>query len=195
MQRKYRVAGISGSLRKGSYNTATLIAAQELAPDTLEIEIITLEDVPLFNEDVEDKGWPLRVQELRDRVEAADAVIFATPEYNYSITGVLKNAIDWLSRPEGEAPLNGKPAAIVGATPSFVGTARGQAHLRQIVFYNAMPLLPTAEVLIANAKDRFDDEGRLTDEETREVLRDMLEKFAAWVDRHVDATVRISPQE
>jgi len=195
MQRKYRVAGISGSLRKGSYNTATLIAAQELAPDTLEIEIITLEDVPLFNEDVEDKGWPLRVQELRDRVEAADAVIFATPEYNYSITGVLKNAIDWLSRPEDEAPLNGKPAAIVGATPSFVGTARGQAHLRQIVFYNAMPLLPTAEVLIANAKDRFDDEGRLTDEETREVLRDMLEKFAAWVDRHVDATVRISPQE
>ncbi|MFW5678608.1 MAG: NADPH-dependent FMN reductase, partial [Rhodosalinus sp.] len=145
---------------------------------------VTLEDVPLFNEDVEAIGWPDRVQDLRKRVQAADAVIFASPEYNYSVTGVLKNAIDWLSRPEGDAPLNGKPATIVGATPAFVGTARGQAHLRQIVFYNAMPLLPTAEVLIARAGDRFDDEGRLADEKTRVVLRDMLETFAAWVARH-----------
>jgi chromate reductase len=186
MARTYRVAGISGSLRAGSYNTATLRAAQELAPDTLDIDVVTLEDVPLFNADVEARGWPARVQELRDRVGSADAVIFASPEYNYSITGVLKNAIDWLSRPEGDAPLNGKPAAIVGATPSFVGTARGQAHLRQVVFYNAMPLLPTAEVLIARAGDRFDAEGRLTDEKTREVLKDMLDKFGGWVARHVD---------
>jgi len=183
MTRTYRVAGISGSLRNGSYNTRTLRAAQEFAPESLDIDIVTLEDVPLFNEDVEAVGWPDRVQELRDRVEAADAVIFASPEYNYSITGVLKNAIDWLSRPPGNAPLYGKPAAIVGATPSFVGTARAQAHLRQVVFYNAMPLLPTAEVLIAGAGERFDDEGRLTDEETCAVLKDMLEKFAAWVDR------------
>jgi len=184
MARTYKVAGISGSLREGSYNTATLRAAQELAPDTLEIDIVTLEDVPLFNQDVEAQGWPPRVQGLRDRVGAADAVIFASPEYNYSVTGVLKNAIDWLSRPEGDAPLNGKPAAIVGATPAFVGTARGQAHLRQIVFYNAMPLLPTAEVLIARARDRFDDDGRLTDEQTRDVLGDMMEKFADWVELH-----------
>ncbi|RDC72342.1 NAD(P)H-dependent oxidoreductase [Rhodovulum sp. 12E13] len=184
MTRTYRVAGISGSLRKGSYNTATLRAAQELAPGSLDIDIVTLDDTPLFNEDVEAVGWPDRIQDLRERVQAADAVIFAAPEYNYSIAGVLKNAIDWLSRPEGDAPLNGKPAAIVGATPAFVGTARGQAHLRQVVFYNAMPLLPTAEVLIARAGERFDDEGQLTDEETRAVLKDMLEKFAAWVDRH-----------
>lgn len=186
MARSYKVAGISGSLRAGSFNTATLRAAQELAPDRLDIEIVTLEDVPLFNADVEAKGWPPRVQELRDRVGACDAVLFASPEYNYSVTGVLKNAIDWLSRPEGDAPLNGKPAGIVGATPSFVGTARGQAHLRQIVFYNAMPLLPTAEVLIARAGERFDADGRLTDEHTREVLKRMLDKFAAWVERHAD---------
>jgi chromate reductase len=186
MARTYRVAGISGSLRAGSYNTATLRAARELAPDALDIEVVTLEDVPLFNADVEARGWPARVRELRDLIGNADAVIFASPEYNYSITGVLKNAIDWLSRPEGEAPLNGKPAAIVGATPSFVGTARGQSHLRQVVFYNAMPLLPTAEVLIARAGDRFDGVGRLTDEKTREVLKDMLDKFARWVARHVD---------
>jgi chromate reductase len=184
MSRTYRVVGISGSLRKASYNTATLRAAQEFAPESLDIDIVTLEDMPLFNEDVEAIGWPDRVRELREQVQAADAVIFASPEYNYSITGVLKNAIDWLSRPEGDAPLNGKPAAIVGATPAFVGTARAQAHLRQIVFYNAMPLLPTAEVLIARAGDRFDDEGRLTDEKTRVVLKDMLEKFAGWVERH-----------
>lgn len=184
MTRPYKVAGISGSLREGSYNTATLRAAQELAPESLDIGIVTLEDVPLFNQDVEAIGWPDRVQELRERLQAADAVIFASPEYNYSITGVLKNAIDWLSRPEGDAPLNGKPAAIIGATPAFVGTARGQAHLRQIVFYNAMPLLPTAEVLIARAGERFDEEGRLTDEKTRAVLADMLEKFAAWVEHH-----------
>src|SRR6056297_2352057 len=184
MAKKFKVAGISGSLRKGSYNTATLRAAQELAPATLEIDIVTLEDVPLFNQDVEAQGWPPRVQDLRERIGASDAVIFASPEYNYSVTGVLKNAIDWLSRPEGDAPLNGKPAGIVGATPAFVGTARGQAHLRQIVFYNAMPLLPTAEVLIARARDRFDDDGRLTDEQTGDVLGDMMEKFADWVELH-----------
>ena len=184
MARKFKVAGISGSLRKGSYNTATLRAAQELAPATLEIDIVTLEDVPLFSQDLEAQGWPPRVQDLRERIGASDAVIFASPEYNYSVTGVLKNAIDWLSRPEGDAPLNGKPAGIVGATPAFVGTARGQAHLRQIVFYNAMPLLPTAEVLIARANQRFDDDGKLTDEQTREVLKDMLDKFAGWVERH-----------
>lgn len=184
MERTFKVAGISGSLRKGSYNTATLRAAREMQPENLDIDTVTLEDVPLFNADVEAEGWPPRVKELRDRVGNADAVIFASPEYNYSITGVLKNAIDWLSRPEGEAPLNGKPAAIVGATPSFVGTARGQAHLRQIVFYNAMPLLPTAEVLIARAGERFDEDGRLTDDKTREVLKDMLDKFADWVALH-----------
>jgi len=178
-----RIAGISGSLRQGSYNTATLKAARELAPDGVEVDIITLEDVELFNEDVEAKGWPPRVQELRKRIEPADAVLFATPEYNYSVPGVLKNAIDWLSRPERKGPIFNKPAAIVGATPSMIGTARAQMHLRQVVFYNGMPLLPTAEVLIARAGDRFQD-GRLTDGETRDFLRNFMAQFADWARAH-----------
>lgn len=179
-----KIAGISGSLRKGSYNTATLHAARDLAPDGVEMDIITLEDVELFNEDVEAKGWPPRVQQLRDRIEPAHAVLFATPEYNYSVPGVLKNAIDWLSRPERKGPIFNKPAAIIGATPSMIGTARAQMHLRQIAFYNGMPLLPTAEVLIARASNRFDADGRLTDDETRDFVRGFMNEFATWARAH-----------
>ena len=185
MAQKIPIAGISGSLRKNSYNTATLRAVKEIASDTLDIDIVTLEDVPLFNEDVEAKGWPERVQALRDRLEPAKGVIFATPEYNYSIPGVLKNAIDWLSRPERKGPIFGKPAAIIGATPSMVGTARAQAHLRQVAFYNGMPLIPDVEILIARAGEKFDEDGRLTDNETRDFLSDMTEKFADWTRNHM----------
>jgi chromate reductase len=179
-----RIAGISGSLRKGSYNTATLRALKALAPDRLDIDIITLHDVELFNEDVEAEGWPPNVQKLRQRIEPADAVIFATPEYNYSIPGVLKNAIDWLSRPERKGPIFNKPAAIIGATPSMIGTARAQAHLRQVAFYNGMPLLPTVEILVARAGDKFNDDGSLVDEKTEKFLTDLATQFAQWVDRH-----------
>jgi chromate reductase len=113
-------------------------------------------------------------------------VIFATPEYNYSIPGVLKNAIDWLSRPERKGPIFGKPAAIVGATPSMIGTARAQAHLRQVVFYNGMPLIPDVEILISRAGEKFDDDGRLTDNETRDFLTDMAEKYTNWVRKHAN---------
>jgi chromate reductase, NAD(P)H dehydrogenase (quinone) len=184
MDQKIPIAAISGSLREGSYNTATLRAVKEIASDTLDIDIITLEDMPLFNEDVEAKGWPERVQKLRDRIEPAKGVIFATPEYNYSIPGLLKNAIDWLSRPARKGPIFGKPAAIVGATPSMIGTARAQAHLRQVVFYNGMPLIPDVEILISKAGEKFDDDGRLTDNETRDFLTDMAEKYTDWVRRH-----------
>jgi chromate reductase len=179
-----RIAGISGSLRKGSYNTATLRALKALAPDRLDIDIITLHDIELFNEDVEAEGWPPNVQRLRQRIEPADAIIFATPEYNYSIPGVLKNAIDWLSRPERKGPIFNKPATIIGATPSMIGTARAQAHLRQVAFYNGMPLLPTAEILVARAGDKFNDDGSLGDEKTKKFLTDLATQFAQWVDRH-----------
>lgn len=181
---KLRVAGISGSLRQDSYNTATLRVLKEMAPARLDIDIVTLEDIELFNEDVEAKGWPPHVQKLRDRLEPADAIIFATPEYNYSMPGVLKNAIDWVSRPEREGPIFNKPAAIIGASPSGIGTARAQSHLRQVAFYNGMPLLPTVEILIARAGDKFDDDGNLTDEKTRKYLGNLLEKFTEWVDFH-----------
>lgn len=184
MTETYKIAGISGSLREGSYNTATLRAARELQPDNFDIDIITLEGIEQFSEDVEAGGWPENVKVLRERVEKADAVIFATPEYNYGVTGVLKNAVDWLSRPTGKGPIVGKPAAIIGASLSKTGTARAQMQLRDAAFYNAMPLLPTSEVIISNASEMFDDEGRLTDNDTRAFLGEMLEDFAGWVEKH-----------
>jgi len=181
MANKLRIAGISGSLREGSYNTHSLRAAAEVAPEDMELDIITLHDQPLYNRDVEERGWPEPVAALRERVAKADAVLFATPEYNYGIPGVLKNAIDWLSRPEGDAPLNGKPAAIIGATPSMVGTARAQSHMREFAFYNAMPLLCTHEILFARAGEKFDSSGALVDFESRRRLGDMMIGFGEWI--------------
>jgi chromate reductase, NAD(P)H dehydrogenase (quinone) len=179
----FKIAAISGSLRKQSFNTATLRVLRDLQPGRLDIDIITLEDIPLFNEDVEAQGWPERVAAIRNRVDASDAIILATPEYNYSIPGVLKNALDWLSRPTGKGPIVGKPLAIVGASLAKTGTARAQAHLRSVAFYNAMPLLPTAEVLISRAQDIFVD-GQLKDEETRKFLEGTLDKFSSWIEKH-----------
>lgn len=176
------IAGICGSLRKASYNAMALRAAAELAPGRVEIDIIRLHGIPLYDQDVEDQGWPAPVAALRERVGAADGVLFAMPEYNYAIPGVLKNAVDWLSR--GDAPpIYGKPAAMLGASTSIVGTARAQAHMRDVAFYNAMPLLPTAEVLLFRAGEKFDDEGRLTDEDSRGIVADMMEKFVEWIVR------------
>ena len=185
MNETLRIAGISGSLRSGSYNTAALNAAKRFMPEDVDFDIVTLEALPLFNEDVEAEGWPPEVRALRKRIESAQGVIFATPEYNYSIPGVLKNAIDWLSRPERKGPIYGKPAAIIGATPSMIGTARAQAHLRQVVFYNAMPLLPSVEVLIARASEKFDSDGALTDQKTEEYLRKMASAFIDLVRNHL----------
>lgn len=185
MAQSINIAGISGSLRKGSYNTSALEAVRLCAPNHWNFDIVTLEDIPLFNEDLEAEGWPPQVKALRDRLEPAEAIIFATPEYNYSIPGVLKNAIDWLSRPERKGPIFNKPAAIIGASPSMIGTARAQAHLRQVAFYNGMPLLPTTEILIANADDKFDKEGRLQDDETQGFLQDFVEEFDGWVKPYV----------
>lgn len=186
MTAPYRIAGISGSLRTGSYNTAALRAAREMCQDTLAIDIITLGDIPLYNEDVEARGWPEPVATLRQQIAAVDGVLFAVPEYNYSVPGVLKNAIDWISRPDGEqpSPFNGKPASMIGATPSNIGTARAQAHMRDILFYNAMPLLPHAEVLIMGAPEKFDSKGNLSDTGTRDFLKSAMDAFADWVARH-----------
>lgn len=187
MTDRLKIAGISGSLRHHSYNTASLHALGELAPDGVELDVMRLHDLPLFDQDVEEQGWPAPVQALRDRIAPADGLIIATPEYNYSIPGVLKNAIDWLSRPEGNSPIFNKPVAIIGATPSMVGTARAQAHLRDIVFYNGLPLLATQEILIAKAGEKFDVEGKLTDQDTREHLVKLWDAFVPWVRQHSPA--------
>lgn len=181
----HRIAAISGSLREGSYNTAMLHAMKALAPGTLEIDVLTIDGVEPFNEDVEAEGWPPGVTRLRQQVEPTDGVILASPEYNYSLSGVMKNAIDWLSRPTGEGPIVGKPVLIAGASMSSVGTARAQGHLRSIAFYNAMPVCPTAEILLGGAQEKFDDNGRLTDGETRKFISGALEDFADWVGRFV----------
>lgn len=173
------VLGITGSLRKSSFNTATLRAARELAPDGMTIRIRTLEDIPIYNDDVRAEGFPEPVRALRKEIVQADALLFATPEYNYSIPGVLKNAIDWASRPP-EQPFEDKPIAIVGASPGRLGTARAQYHLRQCFVYLNGFVLNRPEVMIGGAGKAFDDSGRLTDTSTRDHLAKLLEALAAW---------------
>ncbi len=173
------ILGIAGSLRKGSYNRAALRAAQQLAPADARIEIFELDGIPVFNQD-EDAHPPEKVVQLKARVRAADAILFVTPEYNYSIPGALKNAIDWASRPYGDSAWEGKPVAVMGASPGTLGTARAQYHLRQVfVFLNMYPL-NRPEVMIARADERFDAQGNLTDESTREHIRKLVAALAAW---------------
>ena len=177
-----RVIGLSGSLRKGSYNSAALRAAQKLAPPSMTLEIMGLENVPLYNEDVKQAGFPAVVDDLRGAIRAADGLILATPEYNHSYSGVIKNAVDWISRPPDQ-PFQDKPIAIMAASPGFTGGVRGATHLRQCFGYLDARLLNTPEVLIGQAKERFDEAGELTDEPTRQIMSQMLAKFAAWIER------------
>jgi chromate reductase len=180
--RPIRVVGISGSLRAGSYHSAALRAAVALAPEGMTIETAAIGDLPLYNDDVRAAGYPAAVQRFRDQLSAADAILFVTPEYNYSIPGVLKNAIDWASRPPSQ-PFDNKPVAIMGASPGVLGTARAQYQLRQmLVFLNAFPL-NKPEVMIGAAQSKFDEAGTLTDEPTREFIRALLAALANWTAR------------
>lgn len=177
-----RVLGFSGSLRKGSYNTGLLRAAAELVPDGMTLEIFDLAPIPLYNGDVEAAGAPEAVRQFKAAIAAADALLIATPEYNYSIPGVLKNAIDWASRPPQNSPFSGKPLAIMGAG-GMMGTSRAQFHLRQVaVFVNLLPL-NKPEVTIQRASEKFDKEGNLTDVASRQQIRALLEALAAWTRR------------
>lgn len=174
-----KILGIAGSLRKGSYNRAALRAAQKGTPDGAEIELFDLEGIPPFNQDMESTP-PERVRELKDKVRASDAVLFATPEYNYSVSGVLKNAIDWGSRPYGDNVWNGKPAAIMSASGGLLGGARAQYHLRQSLTALNMYLLNKPEVMIAKAQEKFDGEGNLIDEDTRKFVRGLVQTLVDW---------------
>ena len=177
-----KVLGISGSLRRGSYNTAALRAAQELAPEGMTIETASIAEIPHYNADVQAEGFPEPVQTLGEKIRAADAVLFASPEYNYSIPGALKNAIDWISRLPNQ-PFAGKPIGMIGASTSLLGAARAQYHLRQsFVFLEALPV-NKPEVFITMAATKFDDQGRLTDEATRGFVVKHLEALAAWTRR------------
>ena len=178
----FSILGIPGSLRKASFNRHALVAAQALVPAGAALEIFELEGIPPFNQDQE-KQPPTRVTELKAKVRAADAILFATPEYNYSIPGVLKNAIDWVSRPYGDNAWQGKPVAVMGASIGMLGSARAQYYLRQsFVFLNMYPV-NQPEVLIASAAQRFNERGELTDETSRELIRKLLAELVAWTKR------------
>jgi len=170
---KVKILGIAGSLRKTSFNRSALLAAQRLLPDDAELTIIGLEGIPIFNQD-DEAAPPPAVFEFKRRILAADAILFATPEYNYSLPGALKNAIDWGSRPYGESVWAGKPAAMLGASVGALGTARAQYHLRQILVALNMPAVIQPEVMIGNAAQRFDELGTLTDEPTRQFIQKLL---------------------
>jgi chromate reductase, NAD(P)H dehydrogenase (quinone) len=176
-----RVVGIAGSLRRASYNRALLCAAQQLAPPSLRIDIEELDDIPLFNADLDAVSPPEGVTRLRQAVQTADGLLLVTPEYNHGVPGVMKNAIDWLSQPLRQSVLDGKPTALMGASTGLAGTARGQAQLRQAFVLTNTPAMLRPEVLVGRAQDRFDATGRLTDEGTRVFVGSFLEQFAIWI--------------
>ena len=176
------VLGFAGSLRQGSFNRAALRAAVELAPAGMRLETFDLAPIQPYNEDVKQRGFPPPEQEFRERIRAADALLIVTPEYNRGVPGVLKNAIDWASRPPDQ-PFDGKPAAIFGASPGMIGTAVAQFELRRYLgVLNAM-VMNTPSVMIGHAWDKFDDQGRLTDQTTRDMISKVLRSLVDWTRR------------
>jgi chromate reductase len=178
-----KVLGVAGSLRRASFNRALLRAAQDQAPEGLVIEIFDLAAVPLYNGDVEAEGDPEGVAAFKQAIRDADAVLLVTPEYNHGVPGVMKNAIDWASRPPQSAPLAHKPVGIIGASPGMTGSARGQSQLRQAFEFTNSYCMPQPELLVFRAHEKFDAEGNLTDETTSAYLRRYLEAFMEWVHR------------
>jgi len=177
-----KVLGIVGSLRKASFNKALMAAALEVAPPDMAIDVFDLEGIPPYNQDL-DQQPPPGVTELKTRIRASDAILIATPEYNYSIPGVLKNAIDWASRPYGDNAFDGKPVALMGASVGQIATARAQYHLRQsFVFLNMYPV-NRPEVMVPFAEGKVDQSGKLIDETVRQRIEDLLKSLAAWTKR------------
>jgi chromate reductase, NAD(P)H dehydrogenase (quinone) len=176
---KLTVLGFAGSLRTDSYNKALLRAAVGLVPHEVTLEIFDLEGIPPFNQDTE-HNMPAKVKDFKTKIKNADAILIATPEYNYSVPGVLKNAIDWASRPYGDNPFDGKPVAIMSASIGMLGGARAQYHLRQIfVFLNMYPI-NRPEVIVPFAQDKFDANGNLLDNDTKRFLGQLLQNLAKW---------------
>lgn len=175
MADKIRILGIAGSIRKASYNKSVLRAAQKLVPADASIEIFELDGIPGFNQD-EEQNPPQKIADLKAKAKAADAILFVTPEYNYSFPGVLKNAIDWASRPYGNSAWAGKPVAVMGASVGVIGTARAQYHLRQTFVFLDMDPVNQPEVMI-NAPKSLDEQGNLTDDKAKELITKLLENL------------------
>jgi chromate reductase, NAD(P)H dehydrogenase (quinone) len=174
MEKKIKILGFAGSLRKQSYNRGLLNAALEVSPSNCTIEIFDLEGIPLYNQDHE-TDLPQTVAQFKTKIRSADAILIATPEYNYSIPGVLKNALDWASRPYGDNAWDNQLVAIMGASPGLQGTSRSQYHLRQVFINLNMHTLNQPELMISVAHEKFDEQGRLTDQKARQKITELLE--------------------
>ncbi|WP_420392256.1 NADPH-dependent FMN reductase [Acuticoccus sp.] len=197
------ILAIAGSLRRGSYNRGLLHAAQELAPGEPVIEIAEMHGLPVFDEDLEREGWPEAVMTLRSKAYGTDGILFGVPEYNYGIAGSLKNAFDWMSRPEGAGghsapdagsgytvpknPFMDKPCAMLGASLGLGGTIRAQLQLRQSLQLNGALTMPGPEVFCTYASTKFDGDARLTDDPTRKAVRALMAAFVDWI-------VRMAPE-
>ncbi len=179
----FHMFGFAGSLRRGSYNRGLLRAAVELAPEGVELETFELDAIPPFDQDVEDEGPPDSVRRLKEGIARARALLLVTPEYNYSVSGVMKNAIDWASRPPTTTPLKGKPVAVMGASSGGFGTVRAQMHLRNTLVYTQSLVLVTPEVRVSHAANYFDEDGNLTDETTRAAVAGLIEALVEWTKR------------
>jgi chromate reductase, NAD(P)H dehydrogenase (quinone) len=176
------VLGICGSLRKGSYNMAALRTAIALRPPGMTVTLADISEIPPYNEDVRAQGFPPPVERLRRQIKEADAILFACPEYNYSMPGVLKNAIDWASRPPDQ-PFAGKPCAIIGAAAGMAGTARAQYDLRRSCVFLDMHPINKPEVFIGQAQTKFDADGNLLDEAAKGFIRDLMAALPGWARR------------
>jgi len=180
MSEDIRIVGIAGSLREGSYNRALIRAATELTPDGVRVSPFDLRGVPMYEASLDGDEKPEPVQALKDAISEADGVLIATPEYNYGVPGVLKNAIDWASRPGYRSPFRDKPVAIVSASPSALGGVRAQQHLKLTLLGMASAVFPWPEYVLAQASERVQD-GALKDARSREMLGELLEGFAGWI--------------
>lgn len=176
---KVKVLGISGSIRKNSFNSGLLRAAKEVQPENMEIDIYSLSELPLYNEDKNAGNGPEPVKQFKQKLAEADSLLFAVTEYNYSVSGVLKNAIDWASRPLKNSPINGKPFAMMGAGGAL-GTARAQYHLRQIAVFTNMFTFNKPELMVPRAAEKFDENGNLKDDEIKEKIKALLDALYDW---------------
>ncbi len=176
------VLGFAGSLRKKSYNRMLLQEAMKLAPLQMEIEVFDLSQIPLFNEDLS-SPLPKPVIDFKNKIKKADGILIVTPEYNYSIPGVLKNAMDWASRPSGQNSFDDKPVAVMGSTPFMLGSSRAQYHLRQTFVFLNMHQLNKPEVMVPFVAEKFNEKGELVDEKTKEKIKEALQAFSIWIAR------------
>jgi chromate reductase len=181
MASPYRVAVIVGSLRKQAYSLRTAQALAKLAPDSLKLDIVTLHGLSMYNQDLETDAPPADWTAFRHKIKAADAVVFVTPEYNRSIPGVLKNAVDVGSRPYGKSVFDKKPAGVVSNSPGAIGGFGANHHLRQCLVFLNMPTLQQPEAYVGGIADAFDEHGELVKESLREFLKKYIDAFAAFV--------------